>query len=107
MAAPDSSTGGIWINRTPTYLSLQQLEDSCPPRETACSTLSCEPQPDAAVADSRGACIAQYRYPALDAKPRHHYKRVRSFGDLNNVVPDLYAGPDDSRYSTCRPNQPQ
>lgn len=104
MAAADGSTGGIWINRTPTDLSLQQLEDSCPPCETACSTLSCEPQPDAAVADSRGACIAQYSYPALDAKPHHHYKRVRSFGDLNNlVVPDLEAGCDDSRYFTRRP----
>lgn len=89
MASQNSNTGGIWINRTPTCLSLQQLENSCPPVVTR-NSLCCTPQPDAAVSDCRGACIAQYTFPAVDIKPHQQQKRVRSFGDLSTLlVPDL------------------
>lgn len=91
MAAIDTECSGIWINRAPTCLSLQQLDCSCPPN-TCRTALSSKPQPDAAVADICGACIAQYTYPALDSKPHLQQKRVRSFGDLKCLlVPDIDA----------------
>ena len=91
MAAADVDSMPIFIRRIPTCLSLQQNSETYQqPCKSPGHSLECVPQPDAAVADARGACIPKYTFPALDCKLQAPKKRVRSFGDLHQVVvPDM------------------
>ncbi len=87
MAAADVDSMPIFIRRIPTCLSLQQNSETYQqPCKSKGHSLECIPQPDAAVADARGACIPKYTFPALDCKLQAPKKRVRSFGDLHQVV---------------------
>ena len=76
-------TAELWINRTATVVSLQQLlEESSPPKPAP------ELRPDSAVSAVIGASLPRVTF-ARERSGRADKKRIRSFGDLSTAVPDL------------------
>lgn len=80
------ATAAVWISRVPTMFSLQQMEhdsESAPPAVT-----NTRPRPEAAVSDVLGAALPRVTF-ALEKHGYADKKRIRSFGDLGNLVPDI------------------
>lgn len=82
------ASAAVWMSRVPTVLSLQQLVDEQGSPE-AQPTLA---RPDAAVSDVLGAALPRITF-ARERRGNAEKKRVRSFGDLGALVPDVNGNP--------------
>lgn len=90
MAMTDDFAGPMWMSRSNTIVSMQQLEEECKRPQCPAQVLQAEPRPDSAVTDVVGAALPSYTFPAKECKVQPPQKRVRSFGDLHNaLVPDM------------------
>lgn len=92
------STAAVWMSRVPTVLSLQQLVEEQGPPELQPTV----PRPEAAVSDVLGAALPRLTF-ALERRGNAEKKRVRSFGDLGALVPDVGGDPAGCASSTLSP----